>query len=695
MSVDLTQFLETFYEECFEGLDVMETELLELDVGNADNESINTIFRAAHSIKGGSGTFGFSDVSDYTHLLETILGEMREEKRDITETNKDLLLQSVDILRDMLQSLRDDLPVKTDKVAASKKLLEQELSNSQDTESENITTDSQLVKEIQDSPTKEQTWSIQFTPHLNLMQTGNDPIKILRELNTLGELSIHIDDSKIPDFENLNPEEIYLSWQLKLSGDIEETNINDVFAWVEDECDLTISASEISETKEKTTETTTMIEHGTDISQDTASTTTNKTSKKPAKQKQTDSTSIRVAINKIDDLINMMGELVITQSMLTQMGEVDEFDNKQIEMLRAGLAQLERNTRELQENVMSIRMLPISFAFQRFPRLVHDLSGQLSKKINLKLSGEGTELDKTVMEKITDPLVHLIRNSIDHGIETPEERRKAGKDDTGTIELNAYHHGGNIVIEIIDDGKGLDRDKILAKAMEKGLVTQNDNSLNDEEVFDLIFKAGFSTADVVSDVSGRGVGMDVVKKNIRSMGGTVDVKSEQGTGTTFTIRLPLTLAILDGQSIYVGDETYIIPLISIVESIQVDTNLINTVAGGNYIYRLRDEYIPIIKLYEIFNIKTETRNIDDGLLVIVESDGKKIALFVDDLLGQQQVVIKSLETNYKKVEGVSGATILGNGSVALILDVAGLINLSKTIFTPPPSSLANESDVAA
>ncbi|MDH5370065.1 MAG: chemotaxis protein CheA, partial [Gammaproteobacteria bacterium] len=336
----------------------------------------------------------------------------------------------------------------------------------------------------------------------------------------------------------------------------------------------------------------------------------------------------------------------------------------------------ERNTREMQENVMRIRMLPISFVFQRFPRLVHDLSGKLDKKIDLVLSGESTELDKTVMEKIGDPLVHLVRNSLDHGIEKPETRIAAGKPETGEIHLNAYHEGGNIVIEITDDGAGLNLEKILSKAKSSGLVSDNDN-LSDEEIADLIFRPGFSTADVVSDVSGRGVGMDVVRRNIRALGGTVDVKTKAGKGSVFTIRLPLTLAILDGQSVVVGEEVYIVPLVAIMESIQVDTSLVSGITGQAEVYRLRDEYIPIVKLCNIFNVKPLHENMEDGLLVVVEAEGKKVALLVDDLLGQQQVVIKSLETNFKSIEGISGATILGDGTVALILDVTGLITISK------------------
>ncbi|MDH5409514.1 MAG: chemotaxis protein CheW, partial [Gammaproteobacteria bacterium] len=406
-----------------------------------------------------------------------------------------------------------------------------------------------------------------------------------------------------------------------------------------------------------------------------------------------EASSIRVSIDKVDELINTVGELVITQSMLGQFGEVEDLNNSHLEKMRDGLAQLERNTRELQEAVMRIRMLPISFAFQRFPRLVHDLSAQLGKKVELKMSGEHTELDKTVMEKIGDPLVHLVRNSMDHGIEKPENRVDANKHETGVVHLNAYHQGGNIVIEIIDDGAGLNTEKILAKAKSLGLVTDSEN-MTEEQIHDLIFNPGFSTADEVSDVSGRGVGMDVVRRNIRSLGGTVDVKSVQGEGSTFTIRLPLTLAILDGQLVRVGSETYIIPLVSIVESVQLDEGKINIVSGRGEVYKLRDEFIPIVRLYHIFSIPFDMNDDERGLLVVVEADGEKIALFVDELLGQQQVVIKSLETNFKKVEGLSGATILGDGTVALILDVKGLFDLNAKVATRPEFVFRSNSEEA-
>ena len=827
MTFDMSQFLVTFYEESFEGLDIMETELLDLDVGEADLETINTIFRAAHSIKGGSGTFGLNDVANFTHVMETLLDEMRDGKRDVTQNGVNILLESVDVLREMLTTLQAEEELDVERIAEVKQKLDNLLAGDNEASSpapENTSVASETPEASNDSESV--GWLIKFKPHADMLQTGNDPVRMFRELESLGELTSKPDVSLLPEFILMEPENSALAWELTLKGDIEKSAVEEVFDWVDDECDLSITELnnvQVAESSSATSESTgnelnielleqtfemlapegeklvarfyeelfsrypkvkglflnttpekqqtkllaalklvvtnlrnqdvlvnaltemgarhqkygVQIEHYEAVTSTllsvmqefagdawtetvgeawkaalelvssvmisayttkeapqeqkiaVADTTTaapvekivNPTAEKsaPAKRKAkatTEASSIRVSIDKVDELINMVGELVITQSMLSQLGEDEDFGEEQIEKLKNGLMQLERNTREMQENVMRIRMLPISFVFQRFPRLVHDLSDKLDKKIELVLSGESTELDKTVMEKIGDPLVHLIRNSLDHGIEIPEKRIAAGKPETGEIHLNAFHEGGNIVIEITDDGAGLNLEKILSKAKSSGLVAENDK-LTDEDIADLIFQPGFSTADVVSDVSGRGVGMDVVRRNIRALGGTVDVKTTTGEGSIFTIRLPLTLAILDGQSIVVGNEVYIVPLVAIIESIQVENSLVNGVTGQAQVYRLRDEYIPIVKLCDVFNVKPLHENMEDGLLVVVEAEGKKVALLVDDLLGQQQVVIKSLETNFKSVEGISGATILGDGTVALILDVTGLISISK------------------
>lgn len=676
MTIDMSQFLQTFYEESFEGLSLMESELLNLDVGAADAETINTIFRAAHSIKGGSGTFGLSAVAEYTHLLETLLDEMRDGRREVTQEAVDILLRSVDVLRDMLTALRDGDDLDVENISTTQRQLSELLA-----EQGQASVAGENEQPVSSELTGSMTWQIEFKPHRNMLQTGNDPVRMLRELGELGDMEVVVETGQMPVFTEaqFDPEECYLSWNIRLHGNVNESQIREIFEWVEDECELTVKLqSDTQSANETNSAEPAAAGHTPDDSSERRAGGDRRASSDRRKGKSTgmETASIRVSIDKVDELINTVGELVITQSMLGQFADAEELTMAHIEKLRNGLTQLERNTRELQESVMRIRMLPISFAFQRFPRLVHDLSGKLGKKIELKLSGEQTELDKTVMEKIGDPLVHLVRNSIDHGIESPEVRRNAGKSETGMVHLNAYHQGGNIVIEITDDGAGLNRDKILKKAIERHLVSEED-SLSDEQIYDLIFQPGFSTADQVSDVSGRGVGMDVVRKNIRALGGTVEVKSQQGEGSTFSIRLPLTLAILDGQLIHIGDETYIIPLVSIVESIQVKPERVSVVAGRGEVYKLRDDYIPIVRLYQMFDVVSNVTELSDGLLVVVEADGQKMALFVDELLGQQQVVIKSLESNFRKVEGLSGATILGDGMVALILDISGLANLHR------------------
>ena len=688
MSIDLSQFHQVFFEESFEGLQVMESSLLELDCESVDSETINSIFRAAHSIKGSSSTFGFTEVAEFTHVLETLLDQVREGSRQLTPDHVDLLLQSVDCLRGMLTSLQASEPVDTEQskvlIQAFHDILEGREPAVASTESDSVATatnTSTTEESEKDSASESETitWHIQFIPDANLLRTGNEPLRMFRELAEMGELEVHADVGKVPDLNALTPEECYLSWDLYLSTTQPKSAIDEIFEWVVDDSDITITASaglfgdqpkpptKVVEAQAEQIVETKQAEKAAD------KTPTAKAPAQPAANKSSESTSIRVSIEKIDGLVNLVGELVITQSMLGQLGT--EFDMSKLQKLQEGLAQLEHNTRELQESVMRIRMLPISFTFSRFPRMVRDLSKQLGKKIELKLIGEQTELDKTVMEKIGDPLVHLVRNALDHGLELPKDRRAAGKPETGTITLNAYHQGGNIIIEIIDDGKGLNREKILAKARANGVIGEGE-VLSDDQIQELIFQPGFSTAEKVTDVSGRGVGMDVVRRNIQELNGSIEVKSVEGEGSTFTIKLPLTLAILDGQLIDVGSQTFIIPLVSIVESLQPDMKLVNHVAGGCDVFRLRDEYIPIIKLWEVFDVEPRSKDMSESLLVVVEVGNAKVALVVDDLLGQQQVVIKSMETNYKKVDGISGATILGDGTVSLILDITDLIHMA-------------------
>jgi len=694
MSIDMSQFHEAFFEESFEGLEIMESELLDLDVGAGDVEIINTIFRAAHSIKGGAGTFGFMNVSEFTHVMETLLDEMRDGSRGVTQFAVDSLLQSVDVLRTMLEAARDKTDVDEEMVAERYATLEAILKNEGGEAADAPASSAPTQEEVSTAPGNNSGWKIDFVPHPDLLMTGNNPVHMFKALQEIGELSAVVNLDKLQPFTEGSPEDLYLAWELTLTGSATKEDVLEVFEWVEDECDLSVASldGEGKAAPEPEVVAAPVVPAAASVAPAPVAATPAKKAKIESKQKKTpEATSIRVGIDKVDEIINLVGELVITQSMLDQAGddlealadsvssdggETQKANAEILLRLSKGLAQLERNTRELQEGVMRIRMLPISFVFSRMPRLVHDLSSKLSKKIELVVSGEETELDKTVMENIGDPMVHLVRNALDHGVETPDIRVAAGKPETGTLNLNAFHQGGNIIIEIKDDGAGINKAKVLAKAVEKGLVSEDDN-LSDHEINNLIFAPGFSTADVVSDVSGRGVGMDVVKTSIAKLGGTVSVSSEEGKGSTFTIRLPLTLAILDGQLVTVGSESYVIPLIAIIESLQVDRKRINQVAGKAEVYKLREHYIPIIRSREVFGLEDDTRDLHDSLMVVVEVEGAPAGIIVDDLQGQQQVVIKSLETNYRKVETMSGATILGDGTVALIWDVNGMVNVHK------------------
>ncbi|MFY8273822.1 chemotaxis protein CheA [Pseudoalteromonas sp. SSDWG2] len=671
MSIDLSQFFEVFFEESFEGLDAMETELLNLTPGDTDSETLNTIFRAAHSIKGGSGTFGFTSVSDFTHVLETLLDQIRQGQRELAADHVNLLLQSVDCLREMLRALQSEQEPDLTVAYELKQKFEVILGLESSTPEPQNTTDST------DQGKETQTFQINFKPHHHLFKTGNEPLYMISDLADLGHLEVHVDLNSVPSIDDIQSDECFMSWQMFLQTDAKKEQIHEVFEWVEDDADIEItlcggvfSKADQQQAQENIASANEAVSAAAAAAAPVAAKAVNKPAKKAS---SSESTSIRVGIDKIDSLINMVGELVITQSMLSQLGEQEVTDNT-LAALQEGLAQLAHNTRDLQENVMRIRMLPISFVFSRFPRLVRDISQKLNKEVELKILGEHTELDKTVMEKISDPMVHLVRNSLDHGLETPAEREAAGKEPIGVVTLNAFHQGGNIVIEIMDDGKGLNTEKIKSKAIAAGLVNPEDE-LSEEKIHELIFEPGFSTADEVSDISGRGVGMDVVRQNIADLNGSIEVASSAGVGSTFTIRLPLTLAILDGQLVRVDKHTYIVPLISIVESLQIDTSKVSTVGSGLEVLRLRDEYIPILRLYKIFSHPDAITELSKALLVVVENDNQKVGLLVDDLLAQQQVVIKSLEANYQRVDGISGATILGDGRVSLIIDIAGLIKL--------------------
>jgi len=617
MSFDLSQFYQVFFEEAGEHLASMESLLLALNVSDPDMDELNAIFRAAHSIKGGAGTFGFTDMTEVTHILETLLDKLRKQEMQLTTEMVDAFLQAGDAISMQLAAHRGEGEVDQEQIKEICEKLEQ-LSGAPAAE---------VIKETHAQPAKKPKKKTEKASAPEQEDYGFfDPLP-----------SVFVKEEGYGFFgdapgANASDAEGY--------GFFTEVNPPVADPVAEKAASPSMLASEAHPTRR--------------VADKVA----------PASAE----TSIRVSVEKVDQLINLVGELVITQAMLAQ--SASTLDMAALEKLQNGLNQLERNTRDIQESIMSVRMLPISFVFSRFPRVVRDVASKLNKQVELKTLGETTELDKALIEKIADPLTHLIRNSLDHGIEMPEKRIAAGKPAHGTITLNAFHQGGNIVIEVSDDGGGLNRGKILSKAQERGLPVSD--SMSDEAVWMLIFEAGFSTADVVTDVSGRGVGMDVVKRNIAGMGGRVELSSAEGHGTRTTIRLPLTLAILDGMSVAVGGQTFILPLGSIVESLQITDQELKTVSGDGRLLHVRGEYLPLIALHEVFNINAAVTEAKKGIAVIVEAEGKKTALLVDELLGQHQVVIKSLESNFRKVPGMSGATIMGDGTVALILDVQAL-----------------------
>lgn len=688
MTIDLTQFHEAFYEESFEAIAQMEEALLRLDVGTPDPDLIGTIFRVAHSIKGGAATFGFTEITSFTHTLETLLDELRGQRMKVTTALSDLLLRSVDVMRDMLRAQQGKQPIDAQRVADLQFDLELAVAQKSAAPSappkaaEPVPAVAAAAPVAAAKPVSGSLFQITFQPFLHLLARGNDPLRMFRELRDLGELQVVADVGALPSLAQLDPENCYLSWTLKLRTEASRQAIIEVFDWAEGDCALEVTQIEEAPVAASALSVAAQPVEAAQSSEGAKPAAAAAPAAHASEEgegrgrgnndaaKISDATSIRVSIEKIDDLMNSVGELVITQSMLGQFGPM--LEGSLGERLRTGLAQLERNVRELQESVMRVRMVPISFVFSRFPRMVRDLSHRLNKQVELKMTGGETELDKTVLEKIGDPLVHLVRNSIDHGIESPEQRAANGKNPCGTVHLHAYHRGSSITVEVSDDGGGLKRDRILAKARERGLVGA-DEQLSDDAIANLIFLAGFSTQDQATDISGRGVGMDVVKRNVEELGGSIEVRSDTGKGSRFIITLPLTLAIVDGQTVAVGEESYIVPLTAIVESLQMRSASVSRVVGHGEVLSFRGEYLPVVRLQQVFQTQAaEARNPEQGLIMVVEGDGRRVGLCVDELLGQQQVVVKTLEANYQHVDGIAGATILGDGSVALILDIAGL-----------------------
>ena len=695
MSIDMSQFYQVFFDEAEELLAEKEKLLLALDIATPDGEDLNAIFRAAHSIKGGAATFGFTDITEVTHILESLLDRIRKGEMALTTEHVDAFLAAKDILKMLMDGHRHGAAVDQDEV---QHICQRLLALSQHGAA--TTTMPPAPPAPVPQPEKDVVVAVAATSGLRCYRIElpevpqRDVDALATELGLMGTLVQAALNDKRRFFTLTTAEKI--------------EDIVAVCSFVLDPADLGISEQPVAEpAPDEATATVPATDPGygffepmkSQIEQRertaaeaaaTAAATPEAEAGNVAEVKHnrratdklpgnTESSSIRVGIEKVDQLINLVGELVITQAMIEQRtGALDPIAH---ERLLNSVGQLTRNTRDLQEAVMSIRMMPMDYVFSRFPRMVRDLATKLGKKVEFITRGAATELDKGLIERIVDPLTHLVRNSIDHGVELPHARLAAGKSESGKLTLSAAHQGGNIVIEVSDDGGGLHRDRILAKARQQGLAVSD--NLSDNEVWQLIFAPGFSTAEVVTDVSGRGVGMDVVKRNITAMGGTVDIHSAPGLGTTIAISLPLTLAILDGMSVKVGEEIYILPLGYVIESLQPMAEDVKEIAGQGRVVKVRDEFLPLIPLHRIFDIEPRYTDPAQGIVVILESDGKKAALLVDGLVGQQQVVVKNLESNFRKVAGISGATILGDGGVSLILDVAALLRSSRQLNAAP------------
>jgi two-component system, chemotaxis family, sensor kinase CheA len=753
MSIDMSQFYQVFFEETAEHLASMESLLLALDLDAPDADQLDAIFRAAHSIKGGSGTFGFTDITDVTHELESLLDRLRKNEIAISTDMVDAFLQAGDVLRDLLAAHQNgrtiDIKPSIEVCAKLEQLAEEGSTHSSGSPSVSGKSSSVSLQHICEIQFPNITDSLHSEDLLNnlLEELGNigkvENKQITAETVTL-TLTTYASEAELRDIFSffLKPEQLTIastdapaqvaddkSYGFFVDPAVVKAGVEDAQGYgffvdpeaiktgVEDEqgygffVDPEVIKAGVEDkqgygffvdpaalnTRAEDVQgygffvDPAVVKAGVedaqgygffvDVGNHVQAHATQPSLRKEdnpgrrasdAPSVAAGDTSIRVSVVKVDQMVNLVGELVITQAMLAE--TVAKMDPALHERLVSGLAQLERNTRDLQDSVMSVRMMPINLVFSRFQRVVRDGAIKLGKKVQLKVVGEGTELDKGLIETISDPLNHLVRNSLDHGLEAPDVRIANGKDPQGTITLRAAHQGGNIVIEVADDGAGLNRVRILAKARENGL--QVSDSMSDAEVWQMIFAPGFSTAAVVTDVSGRGVGMDVVKKNIESIGGRVEIASQLGQGCTITIRLPLTLAILDGLSIAVGEQIYIMPLGFISESLQPRVEDIKEISGQGQVVHVRGEYVPMIALHQLFNIPTKITNPSEGILVLLEAEGKKVALFVDELVGQHQVVIKSLETNYRKVAGMSGATIMGDGRVAMIIDVGGLVKMA-------------------
>lgn len=670
MKINLEQFRATFFTEASEHLANMEAGLLRLEHAPEDLDLLNSIFRGAHTIKGAAGTFGFPGIAHFTHGLENLLDHMRDGTVMPNADLVEVLLRNVDTLGQLLECAKSGEPP-PDSVAAVQQELNRYLTPKSDADS---------IESTIPASASMFRYRIRFVPDRELFRQGSDPLLVLRELSELGEIEeLQVDTSALPCLSEMDPESCYLGWTFNFKTNKSQKEIDNVFGFVADS-----SLIEIESLSEKTGNDVDDLQRKALVTEPIEVVDSPPTSSLMTSERRTgvdrrttpravDQDTVRVDCGRLDKLINVIGELVISGAMVEM-----EFAawQKQTGHESESLSRLSKTVRDLQELSLSLRMVPIAGTFQKMIRIIHDLARQLDKQIHFETVGEETELDKTVVDQIGDPLMHMVRNAADHGIESPAERIAVGKPPEGNITLRAFHQGGNIYIELKDDGRGLDRQAIRRKAIERNLVREED-SLSNQEIENLIFLPGFSTAKQITDVSGRGVGMDVVRRNVEALQGSVSIQSEMGSGSTVTIRLPLTLAIMDGLSIGLNDDVYILPLLSVVESFRPQPHEIKRVASRGEVVLVRGEIVPLLRVHRLLNVSTRVTEPTEGIVVIVENEGKKCALLVDELLGQSQVVIKNLETNFRKVDGIAGATILGDGRVAMILDIFGLMRLAN------------------
>jgi two-component system chemotaxis sensor kinase CheA len=763
--MDMNEIKEIFFQECEEQLTELETGLLAMNDGDDDPETVNAVFRAVHSIKGGAGAFGLDDLVAFAHVFETTLDCVRSNKLDPDETVMKVMLKSADVLADLTAAARDGGTVDPARSSTLAKDLEA-LANGQPLPDGDAAPEAPAapvaetpaeepapapVEETAAAPTDDSgfqpvpfsfddmedvapaedapadaadgdVYTIEFKPNAGLYAKGNDTALLFRDLAQLGQMEVRCNSEALPDLDGMDPEDSYLTWSVTLTTESDEDAIRQVFEFAEWDCKLEVSAgradaddasdeapmvpvpvdlSMLGEPEEKVETPPTPVAEApvppapvappapapqaaaptpapAPEPAKAASPIVKEPAKKPKVAAVAPAQQIRVDLERVDRLINLVGELVINQAMLAQsVGESEETVSGQGNNINLGLDELNQLTREIQDSVMAIRAQPVKPVFQRMSRIVREIADMVGKNVRLVTEGENTEVDKTVIDKLAEPLTHMIRNSVDHGLESAEDRKAAGKDPQGMVKLSAKHRSGRIVIEIEDDGAGINRERVKQKAMDNGLITAESN-LSDEEIDNLIFHPGFSTAEKLSDISGRGVGMDVVKKSIQSLGGRISIQSNPGKGSIFSMSLPLTLAVLDGMVVSVADQTLVVPLTAIVETLQPEKSDIHGFGAKQRLIAIRETFCPLVDVGEILNFRDEPADPIEGVALLVESEGGgQRALMVDAIQGQRQVVIKSLESNYSNVPGIAAATILGDGRVALILDVDMIVSASK------------------